>query len=178
MKPLDRITELSNQLIEGNLTNFNEFFELTKQKVFYAALAITHDRALSEDVLQDTFISFLNSKERLKKNTSPLAYLLTTARNTALNVVKKRNLETTNDNDDEIVIAVDEHYSDEEERTLAQMRRLLKPDEYEIVVLHIFDDLPQKTIAKILKKPLGTISWAYRNAINKLAKGMAHDETS
>ena len=38
----------------------------------------------------------------------------------------------------------------------------------EVVTLHVINDLKFKEIAKIMKKPLGTVLWIYNKAIKKL----------
>jgi RNA polymerase sigma-70 factor (ECF subfamily) len=46
----------------------------------------------------------------------------------------------------------------------------LKPDEREIVILHVVGDLKHREIAAIVGKPLGTVTWIYNQAISKLKK--------
>ncbi|MBM6838786.1 sigma-70 family RNA polymerase sigma factor, partial [Clostridium saudiense] len=44
----------------------------------------------------------------------------------------------------------------------------LKEEEREVVILHTISDLTFKSIGEILDKPLGTVTWRYREAIKKL----------
>lgn len=46
----------------------------------------------------------------------------------------------------------------------------LKDNEREIVTLHILGDLTFSEISKILKKPIGTVTWNYRNAVKALRR--------
>ena len=40
--------------------------------------------------------------------------------------------------------------------------------ELEVFILHVIDDLKHREIAKIMKKPLGTITWIYNKALKKM----------
>lgn len=46
----------------------------------------------------------------------------------------------------------------------------LKPKEREIINMKIMGDMTFQEIADILGKPLGTVTWQYREAINKLRR--------
>ena len=52
---------------------------------------------------------------------------------------------------------------------------VLSGDELEVFILHVIDELKHKEIAKILKKPLGTITWLYNKAVNKLKERIGED---
>ena len=40
--------------------------------------------------------------------------------------------------------------------------------ELEVFILHVIDEFKHREIADILDKPIGTITWAYNNAVKKL----------
>ena len=46
----------------------------------------------------------------------------------------------------------------------------LKPKEKEVITLKVMGELTFEEISKILNEPMGTITWRYRNAINKLRR--------
>lgn len=64
-----------------------------------------------------------------------------------------------------------ESYSIEEDEIFKKMKKLLSKREFEIVVLHVIDEMTHKEISKLKHWPLGTITWSYQNAIKKLKKG-------
>lgn len=167
-----RLIELGSELREGNLENFSEFYELTKRQVYYGAYAIAHDSALAEDRLQDSYVKFLENTSKLKKNTNPFGYLLVITRNTAYNLMKHRSFERTEYEDENLFIPTYDEKPSDEQKVFAKVREILTPDEYEIIILRVINELPHKQIAKIMKKPLGTVQWSYRNAIQKLEEGL------
>ena len=46
----------------------------------------------------------------------------------------------------------------------------LNPDEREIVIMHVFWGYKHREISKILDIPLGTVTWKYQKALQKLEK--------
>ena len=54
--------------------------------------------------------------------------------------------------------------------TMKEAIRTLKEPEQEVLSMKIFGDLTFTEIAKILQQPMGTVTWRYRTAIEKLRK--------
>ena len=46
----------------------------------------------------------------------------------------------------------------------------LEGAELEVFLLHVIDELKHREIAKIMNKPLGTITWIYNNAVKKMKR--------
>ena len=161
-------------LLDGDLSYFDEFYQETKQKVFYNIYSILKDTSLSEDALQETYIKFLKNRENLKKDQNIIGYLFVISRNISLDIIKKRKKETEL-SDYELVNAHEEKspYVDD---VMEKMKKILKDQEFQIVIMHLVNDMTHKEIAKLLNKPLGTITWAYNNAIKKIRKGMRINE--
>ncbi|MCH3976276.1 MAG: RNA polymerase sigma factor [Bacilli bacterium] len=167
-----RIASLADEISQGNLVNFTEFFNLTKKAVFYTAFSILGNESDSEDIVQETFIKFIDSHSRIKKEQSPFGFLLVIARNSALSLLKKRKREISfPENFDESSVPDFNDYTKAGDETFFNwMRSCLKPIEYQIVILHVINDLPHREIAKIVKRPLGSVTWIYQQAIKKLDK--------
>ena len=90
------------------------------------------------------------------------------ARNLSINEFNRRKRELSFDiSEDEYIFGSVESTS-EKELIVKEMLEFLKPEEQEIVILHVVGDLKHREIAAMLKKPLGTITWTYNQAINKL----------
>lgn len=173
-----RLITLLNLLKKEDMSAFDEFYEATKRPIYYSLLALVKDEATAEDLLAETYVKFLNNLTKLRKNKNPLGYLLVTARNLALDYFKKENRVTHIEDysyESEIGASVTETY-DDSERLLARMEQLLSEDEYQIVVLYVLSELTHKEIAEHLNKPLGTVTWSYKNAIAKLKKGLSDYE--
>lgn len=171
----ERIIILLKLLKEGNFSAFDEFYTLTKYPIYYSLLALVKNEDIAEDILAETYLKFLKNLRKVKSNKNPLGFLLTISRNLALDYFKKEKRITSIENyvvESEIGAYVEENY-DFSDVLLERMRTMLTPLEYEVVVLRILSELTHKEIATLLKKPLGTITWTYQNAIKKLQKGLS-----
>lgn len=165
------LKELLIQLQNEKMEYFDEFYNLTKNKVFYMAYSILQDYHLSEDILQDTYIKFLKHKKKVKVDGNILSYLLEISKNLSLNYVNKHKKVVNIDN---IVFKYEEQYQEkfEELKLVKDMKNILNENEFQIVILKIINELTNNEIAQLLNKPLGTVLWTYNNAIKKLRRDL------
>lgn len=169
----ERLIVLLRKLKQEKMQFFDEFYEMTKKQVFYAAFAIVRDHHLAEDMMQDAYLMFLKNVKKVKEDKTILAYLMQIAKNLSLNYIKKHKKSTHVEDD-----AVFDYASDKVEThndTLYAMQQLLSQEEFEIVIKHVIMKLTHREIAEDLNKPLGTITWAYNNAIKKLKEALGND---
>lgn len=152
---------------KNDLTRFDEFYNAIKEKVFYNILSIAKNYDLSEDLLQDTFVKFLKTVKEIDPNENILGYLMVISRNITLDYFKKNNRVRLIDETKDKPYEVDQDEVDKN-ILLEKVKEILKPKEYEIFVLHVLSEMTSDEIAKLKKKPLGSITWAYNNAIKKL----------
>lgn len=165
------LKELLIQLQNDKMEYFDEFYNLTKNKVFYMAYSILQDYHLSEDILQDTYIKFLKHKKKVKVDGNILSYLLEISKNLSLNYVNKHKKVVNIDN---IVFKYEEQYQEEFEelKLVKDMKKILNENEFQIIILRIINELTNNEIAQLLNKPLGTVLWTYNNAIKKLRRDL------
>ena len=145
--------------------SFDEFYNLTKNQVFYAIISIIKDQMLAEDLLQDTYMKFLEKIDQYKPGSNVIAYLSQIGRNLAINTYNRRKKEVTSEEIIEMIPAEEEKKDQED---IYKILDLLNQKEREIVVLHVINDLTFREISDIVDKPLGTVLWIYQKAIKKL----------
>jgi len=162
---MERIDEIIEELRQKNCTSFDLFYNLTKNQVFYAIIVIIKDQSLAEDLMQDTYMKFLEKIDHYKNGSNVVAYLATIGRNLAINSYNRRKKEVRSEDIFETIAAPEVV---EENEDIFKILELLNEDEKEIVVLHVINDLKFREIAVIIKKPLGTVLWIYNKAIKKL----------
>ena len=151
---------------------FPRFYELTKNKVFYLIFSYVHDYATSEDLLQETYVSFIDSLHKLALERNPIGYLLSTGKNKALDY--QRSHSRLVDVDEETIDCLgdsEDHY-DGMNDLLKKIRHLLNPLEYQTYILHVLSDLTFKEISKVVHRPVGTLTYVYSLAISKLKEGL------
>ncbi len=162
---MDQIQAIIKELKKRDYTSFDTFYHLTKNQVFYAIVSIIKDKDLAEDLMQDTYVKFLEKIEQYKDGSNPYAYLSTIARNLAINLYNRRKKEIRSD---EIIDSIPYEEPPDNQEDIFKILDLLEQDEQEIVSLHVINDLKFREISKIIEKPLGTVLWIYNKAIKKL----------
>ena len=162
------INELVNELQNGNIEVFDDIYYLTKNIVYYSIFIILKDYQLSEDIMQDTYLKALEKIHSYKRKPHFKSWIVTIAKNLAINEYNKRKREMLIDIGDNEYLFGSTSSTVENEILISQIFTVLSDEEKEIVILHVVGDLKHREIAKLLNKPLGTITWAYNNAIKKL----------
>ena len=157
------------EMQKGNMEYFNAFYEETKKAVFYNIFALTKSHETSEDLLHDTYVKFLKEIKNIDLNKSIGGYLMMISKNITLDYFKKNNRIELNDEENKYVEKENKNELDQN-LLLEKIKGILKEKEFQIFVLHALNDLTFEEIAKIIKRPLGTVIWSYNNSIKKIKK--------
>ena len=152
-----------------NYKNFDYFYNETKKTVFFAIASIVKDNSIIDDLMQDTYIRFLENIDKYKSKTNIKAYLSTMAHNISINYYNK---EKKLIHDERVFDYIPSASSSNDYGEIEAMDMLKDLDDIskEIVVLHVLNDLKFKEIAEIVCKPLGTVLWIYNKAIKELKR--------
>lgn len=156
---------------KGDYSSFDDFYNALKEKIFYNIFALTKSYELSEDLLQDTFVKFLESINEIDDENNAIGLLFVMSRNLTLDYLKKHKKVRLIDETKDTLKSHDEEHVDKN-ILLEKIKNILKPKEFEIFTLHVLSELTFEEISKMKKRPLGTITWAYNNAIKKLKGGI------
>ena len=162
-------------LKKGDQSAFEEFYQLTKEKIFYNIFALTKNYSLSEDLLQDTYITFLKMIPNIDEEKSIIGLLMTISRNLTLDFFRKNKKIVELDDIHEKTIKAEEKNNIDKHFLIDNIRKILNDKEMEILILHIFSDMTFESIAKMKKKALGTILWSYNNSIKKLKRSLNYE---
>lgn len=164
--------EIIKQLKNDNLDMFDEFYDLTKNQVYVTILSVVKNKMTAEDIMQDTYLRFLNNIHKYKENTNVVAFIVTIARNLAINYYNKHKKEEFHD----FSLYEDTYVNETEDNKLLDLvYQTLEGKELDVFIMHVIDDLKHKEIAKIMKKPLGTITWLYNKAVKKMKEKVGEE---
>lgn len=170
---IKRVNELVSLLKDNKYEYFDEFYEITKEYIFYNIVKIVNSFSDAEDILQDTYIYFLKKVNTIKNGSSPIGYLLLTAKHKAIDFIRK-NKRVVNDEE-----YINYHYYTEYKPTnnhlINDLKEKLNKEDLELLILHVLDGLTHKEIAKLYDKPIGTILWRYNKIINFLRKELDYE---
>lgn len=163
----DIVIKLKNQ----DYSVFDQFYHLTERQVYFSIVSIVKDQEVTKDLMQDTYMKFIEKIDQYDPNQSVYAYLTTIGRNLAINHYHKSKRDI---HDEEIFHYVPSSEKIDENVLVLDLLDTLDEIKRDIVIMHVINDLKFKEIAEILKMPLGTVLWHYNLAIKDL-KGKVGD---
>ncbi|MEM6886801.1 MAG: sigma-70 family RNA polymerase sigma factor [Pseudomonadota bacterium] len=87
---LNRIEKLIALTAKGDRTAFDRLYDGTSAKLFGVTLHILKERPLAEEALQETYVKIWTQASRYRrKNLSPMTWMITLARNTAVDRLRR-----------------------------------------------------------------------------------------
>ena len=156
---------------QGDREAFARLYSLTRGAVYALALSLLRDAHEAQDVAQDVFVRVWESAPAYRSQGSPMAWLLTVARNMARSRLRQSGRQIALD--EEAWNAIPAAAPDVEDRQLLQgALARLGAEEREIVLLHAVTGLKHREIAQLLELPLSTVLSKYHRGLKKLRAQM------
>lgn len=150
------------RLSNGDMTALSVIYDNTARLIFSMAFSILGNREDAEDVLQDTMLKVAAAADSYKKG-SPKAWVLSIARNRAIDLSRKRrptaDVEEASYFDPDLV-----------KLELVDVLNALNDEEKQALLLHIYGGLSHKEIGKVLNISAEAAQKKYRRALLKLKK--------
>lgn len=174
----ERVQDCVNRLASVGVDALGALFDLTSHRLVRFALASTRNQHDAEDAVQTALTRVASRPQLLSPTNCPWAYLLRMVRNEALLIArrKKRWTKAANLNDLLTVCRVDEMEREETHRAVWTALRTLPPQQAEVVVLKIWEEMTYAEIAAVLEESPNTIASRYQYAIAKLTKSLAKQQ--
>lgn len=163
-------------IIQKDEHAFEYIYQETKASVYAIIVAIVKDKDISNDLMQDTYITMIEKIHQYQKGRNFKSWLLVIARNKAIDYYRKRRKEILIDASETETVLPKTQAEGERNVLVDEMLNLLNDNERQVFLLRIMDNLSHKEIAKILSIPLGTSLWLYQKAIKKINKWKGSDE--
>lgn len=156
---------------QGDREAFARLYSLTRGAVYALALSLLRDAHEAQDVAQDVYVKVWESAPAYRPQGSPMAWLLTVARNLARSRLRQSGRQIALD--EEAWNAIPAAAPDVEDRQLLQgALARLGAEEREIVLLHAVTGLKHREIAQLLELPLSTVLSKYHRGLKKLRAQM------
>ena len=177
--------DLARELRDGGNAAFDALFDRYRPLLLAYVRGMLHDRALAEDVVQDTFLGLVRQRRRIDPRRGVKSWLFRVARNRAIDVLRKRRPEIVAEDVAERPDRSGEQSVErpsagiEREELRSDVRRLLEllpQRERDVLMLHYLGDMPFREVADVVKRPLGTVLWQSRRAIERLRKHLDSQE--
>ena len=165
--------ELMFQVKAGQLDKLATLFENNKVQLFNYFLRRGNSRALSEDLVQETFMRILAYRSNFIGSSTFKSWMYGIARNTAAEHYRKNKSQALNcDMEDEELTneqTLGEEFETKQQNAIFnQSLASISPEDREIILLSRFQQLNYQEISTLLDCNLNTLKSRMRNAISKL----------
>ncbi|MEM8771658.1 MAG: sigma-70 family RNA polymerase sigma factor [Pseudomonadota bacterium] len=168
------IEDLLARIALGDRRAFSEVYDRTSAKLFSVALRILSDQAEAEDALQEAYVKVWRNAASFEiGRASPMTWLITIARNTAIDRARKRKETPIDATDLEEQVDIDPSPEDmavlaDDHARLRQCLDELDDEQRAVVKTAFFTGRTYAEIADWRKKPLGTVKSWVRRSLMKL----------
>ena len=167
-----RALELERLLLQvgqGDREAFARLYSLARGAVYALALSLLQDAHEAQDTAQDTFVKVWESAPSYRPQGSPMAWMLTIARNLARSRLRRGGRQVGLDDEEWNAIPADlPAVSPEDRQVLQEALARLGEEERRIVLLHAVTGLKHREIAQLLELPLSTVLSKYHRGLKKL----------
>lgn len=171
---------LIGRVQDGDIDALGELYETYKAQVYRTAVAITHDEAVAEDILQETFLRVYNYADSFDRGQPLEPWLYRITVNLAYSWANRAKRWVRFFQGALERLRSDSHRDPEEAAEAGETREVLKhaidalPDSHRVVViLYYLQGLSVSDIAYVLGVPEGTVKSRLHYAREKLRKTMA-----
>jgi RNA polymerase sigma factor (sigma-70 family) len=167
-------TELVNLLKQHDEQAFSYLYDNYAAALNGVIFRMTNNMALSEDILQETFIRIWNNLDRYDATKGKLfTWLINIARNLTIDTLRskgyKKQLQiSTDENTVSNVQAFSVSVAQYDSIGLRKQLEQLRPEQKKIIDLAYFEGYTQDEIARETGVPLGTVKTRMRSAITAL----------
>ena len=175
---MDEETESDAQIVSavlgGEKERFSELVRRHEPAVRATSLAILRDHHATEDVMQTAFVTAYRKLATLRDGSSFGAWVLRITRRQALRAIRRKKEVTTLE---ELDISGGEPDPvgtvDDEEGRLTTAVAELPEHERVVVALHYFHQLTVLEVARVLNRPVGTVTKQISRAHTRLRKRLS-----
>lgn len=158
----------------GDQAAFERLYEATRAKLFGVVLRILKRQELAEEVLQEAYVKIWNSAGQFNPGlASPITWMVSIARNRAIDLVRKRTEASIEDEPASLAVASDTPDPLSRREMTEELKRLLEcvgqlePDRQKLVLLAYYNGWSREQLAAKFDKPLNTVkTWLRRSLID------------
>ncbi len=165
----DMLERLLERVARGDAEALGTLYEKTRGAVYGLTLSLLKNAHDAQDATQDTFVKIWEAAGSYRSMGSPMAWMLTIARNLARIRLRQsaRSGELT-EAEWEAIPAEAPAVTAEDRAVLQEALGALGDAERQIVLLHSSSGLKHREIAALLEMPLPTVLSKYHRALKKM----------
>ena len=170
------LDKLMLRLQRGDESAFEQIYNDTKRGLFAFIMSICRNYQTAQDMMQTANIRLRTTISNYRAGSNAYAWLYTIAKNATINELnrskRERATESFEDDAKYGTYSIDEELSP----VTGAMNKVLGDEEREIVTLHAISGFKHREIAEMTGRPVGSVIWAYNNALAKLKKELQKED--
>lgn len=158
---------------QGNTDSFEQVYVALFTPLYRYTLSRCHDKELTNDICQQTFLNFYKALASYEPEKSPLAYLFTIAKRLLINHHDKNKVISFDESlfemkEDDSVDIIEEAHIKQLAESVNEYLPKLTSDEQDVVRLYFYSELGFKEIAEIIAKEEVYVRKIKERALKKL----------
>jgi RNA polymerase sigma-70 factor (ECF subfamily) len=173
----DTDSELVARFCDGDQSAFARLYDRHKNGIYGYALSLCGDETEAADLAQEMWLAMIHAPEKLTGARNVRAYLYGSVRNLMIDGLRKRKRERKTIRmgapATPLVKPRDGVSSREEAQKVDAALRRLPPEQREVVLLKIYDELTFAEIAEVLEENARTVESRHRLATEKLREWLS-----
>jgi RNA polymerase sigma-70 factor (ECF subfamily) len=158
---------------KGDEAAFERLYEATRAKLFGVVLRILRRQDLAEEVIQEAYVKIWNSAGQFNPGlASPITWMVSIARNRAIDVVRKRTETSIEEEPAAMEVASDTPDPLARREMTEELKRILEcvgqldPERQKLVLLAYYNGWSREQLAEKFDTPLNTVkTWLRRSMI-------------
>ncbi|MBQ8106403.1 MULTISPECIES: sigma-70 family RNA polymerase sigma factor [unclassified Afipia] len=158
---------------KGDEAAFERLYAATRAKLFGVVLRILRRQDLAEEVVQEAYVKIWHSAGQFNPSlASPITWMVSIARNRAIDVVRKRSEASIEDEPSAMEIASDipdplaRREMTEELKRILECVGQLDPERQKLVLLAYYNGWSREQLSEKFNTPLNTVkTWLRRSMI-------------
>lgn len=159
---------------KGDEDAFERLYAATRAKLFGVVLRILRRQDLAEEVIQEAYVKIWNSAGQFNPAmASPITWMVSIARNRAIDVVRKRSEASIEDEPAAMEVASDTPDPLARKEMTEELKRILEcvgqldPDRQKLVLLAYYNGWSREQLSEKFNTPLNTVkTWLRRSMID------------
>lgn len=159
---------------KGDESAFERLYAATRAKLYGVVLRILRRQDIAEEVIQEAYIRIWNSAGQFNPSVaSPITWMVSIARNRAIDVVRKRGETSLEEEPAAMDVAADtpdplaRREMTEELKRLLECVGRLEPDRQKLVLLAYYNGWSREQLAAKFGAPVNTIkTWLRRSMLD------------
>ncbi|MBN8980006.1 MAG: sigma-70 family RNA polymerase sigma factor [Rhizobiales bacterium] len=158
---------------KGDEAAFERLYQNTRAKLFGVVLRILRRQDLAEEVIQEAYVKIWNSAGQFNPGiASPITWMVSIARNRAIDVVRKRSETSIEEEPAAMEVASDTPEPLARREMTEELKRILEcvgqldPERQKLVLLAYYNGWSREQLAEKFDTPLNTVkTWLRRSMI-------------